>query len=57
LEGKVIQDLQTALTKSLEENLMNTKQRDVMKIPNAKEIMANRRKLFERWSKPKQTDR
>src|SRR5262249_11441391 len=32
-------------------------ERLVMKIPNAKEIMANRRKLFERWSKPKQTDR
>ncbi len=28
-------------------------ERLVMKIPNAKEIMANRRKLFERWSKPK----
>ena len=36
---------------------MNTKQQDVMKIPKVKEIMANRRKLFERWSKPKQTDR
>jgi hypothetical protein len=28
-------------------------ERLVMKIPNAKEIMANRRKLFERWAKPK----
>jgi hypothetical protein len=32
-------------------------ERLVMKIPNAKEVMANRRKLFERWSKTKQTDR
>jgi len=30
-------------------------ERLVMKIPNAKEIMANRRKLFERWTKTKQT--
>ena len=30
-------------------------ERLVMKIPNAKEIMANRRKLFERWTKAKQT--
>jgi hypothetical protein len=30
-------------------------ERLVMKIPNAKEIMANRRKLFERWIKAKQT--
>ena len=30
-------------------------ERLVMKIPNAKEIMANRRKLFERWSKANQT--
>jgi len=29
----------------------------VMRIPNAKEIMANRRKLFERWSKAGQTNR
>jgi len=28
-------------------------ERLVMKIPNAKEVMANRRKLFERWAKPK----
>ena len=28
-------------------------ERLVMKIPNAKEIMTNRRKLFERWAKPK----
>src|SRR5262245_47955186 len=32
-------------------------ERLVMKIPNAKEVMANRRKLFERWSKTKKTDR
>ncbi|HKE03739.1 MAG TPA: hypothetical protein VKE91_06755, partial [Blastocatellia bacterium] len=32
-------------------------ERLVMKIPNAREIMANRRKLFKRWSKTKQTDR
>jgi hypothetical protein len=28
-------------------------ERLVMKIPNAKEVMANRRKLFERWAKAK----
>jgi hypothetical protein len=28
-------------------------ERLVMKIPNAKEIMANRRRLFERWAKTK----
>src|SRR5215510_12001187 len=30
-------------------------ERLVMKIPNAKEIMANRRKLFARWSKANQS--